>query len=152
MERQTKQGVSADAIDIMKILPHRYPMLLIDAVLEYEAGSFAVARKTFSYNEAYLQGHYPKQPIVPGTVLLEGLSQAAAFAILSGRNGGADCLLFTGVSRLRFFRAIFPGDCVVYRAEVIKNRHGLWTVKGEGESESQICISAEITFISKNDI
>lgn len=88
MEKQRKQVVMADAMDIMKILPHRYPMLLIDAIIEYEAGAFAVGRKRFSYNEPYFQGHYPKQPIVPGTILLEGLSQAASFAILSGEIRG----------------------------------------------------------------
>lgn len=87
MEKQDKQNIIADVMDIMEILPHRYPMLLIDAVLEYEAGVFAVAKKEFSYNEPFFQGHYPKKPIVPGTLLLEGLSQAAAFAILSGEGG-----------------------------------------------------------------
>lgn len=88
MEKQCKQGVTIDAMEIMKILPHRYPMLLIDIVFEYDAGIYAVAKKLFSCNEVYFQGHYPKKPIVPGTLLLEGLSQTATFAILSGENRG----------------------------------------------------------------
>lgn len=150
MVKQGKQNIMADVMDIMEILPHRYPMLLIDAVLEYEAGIFAVAKKEFSYNEPYFQGHYPRKPIVPGTLLLESLSQTATFAILSGESGGEDSLLFTGVNRLRFFKAVFPGDCVIYKAEIIKNRHGLWSVNGEGTVEGQVCINAEMTFVKNN--
>lgn len=151
MEKQCKQGVTIDAMEIMKILPHRYPMLLIDIVFEYDAGIYAVAKKLFSCNEVYFQGHYPKKPIVPGTLLLEGLSQTATFAILSGENRGGS-LLFTGVSRLRFFKAVFPGDCVIYRAEIIKNRHGLWSVSGEGTVEGETCINAEMTFVNGNAV
>lgn len=81
-----------DAVDIMEVLPHRYPMLLIDAVLECEAGAYAVAKKAFTYNEPYFQGHYPQKPIVPGTFLLEGLSQTATYALLSGVGGGYPAL------------------------------------------------------------
>lgn len=151
MEGQDKQETVTDVMGIMKILPHRYPMLLIDAVPEYEAGCFAVAKKLFSYNEAYFQGHYPRKPIVPGTLLLEGLSQTASFAILSGESREKS-LLFTGVNKLRFFRAVVPGDCIVYKAEIIKNRHGLWTVNGEGTVEGQACISAEMTFVNGGDV
>lgn len=140
-----------DTMEIMKILPHRYPMLLIDTVLEYEAGVYAVAKKQFTYGEAYFQGHYPENPIVPGTILLEGLSQTATFAILSGEKRGGS-LLFTGVNRLRFFKKAVPGDCVTYRAEIIKNRHGLWSVNGEGVLEGQVCISAEMTFVNGNGV
>lgn len=88
MGKQCKQGATIDAMEIKKILPHRYPMLLIDTILEYDAGIYAVAKKSFSCNEAYFQGHYPEKPIVPGTLLLEGLSQTATFAILSRENWG----------------------------------------------------------------
>lgn len=147
MGKQCKQRVTIDAMEIMKILPHRYPMLLIDAVLEYEAGIYAIAKKLFSCNEACFQGHYPEKPIVPGTLLLEGLSQTATFAILSGENlrGG---LLFTGVNKLRFFKAVFPGDSIIYKAEIIRNRHGLWSVSGEGTVEGEVCINAEMTFVN----
>lgn len=83
-----------DTMEIMKILPHRYPMLLIDTVLEYEAGVYTVAKKQFTYDEAYFQGHYPEKPIVPGTILLEGLSQTASFAILSGEKRGGQSALY----------------------------------------------------------
>lgn len=148
MGKQCKQGATIDSMEIMKILPHRYPMLLIDTILEYDAGIYAVAKKLFSCNEAYFQGHYPEKPIAPGTLLLEGLSQTATFAILSGDNWGGN-LLFTGVNKLRFFKTVFPGDCVIYRAEIIKNRHGLWSVNGEGMVEGEVCINAEMTFVNR---
>ena len=94
-----KQDKMTGIIGIKEVLPHRYPMLMIDAVLEYEAGVRAVSKKVFSYNEAFFPGHYPDHPIVPGTLLLESLSQTASFAILSKGNWG---VLFAGVNRLRF--------------------------------------------------
>lgn len=151
MEKQGEIGLVIDAMGIMEVLPHRYPMLLIDTVLEYKAGVYTVAKKQFTCGEAYFQGHYPEKPIVPGTILLEGLSQTATFAILSGEKRGGS-LLFTGVNRLRFFKAVVPGDCVTYRAEIIKNRHGLWSVNGEGVLEGQVCISAEMTFVNGNGV
>lgn len=152
MEKQQEHNKVVSTEEIMKVLPHRFPMLLIDTILEYEAGSYAIAKKVFSYTESYFAGHYPKHPIVPGTILLESLSQTASFAILSG--GGRETegsLLFTGVNKLRFYRAVYPGDCVIFRAEIIKNRHGIWDVSGEGMGlENEICISAEMSFINRN--
>lgn len=88
MENQEEQNRVISTEEIMEILPHRFPMLLLDTVLKYEAGNCAIAKKAFSYTESYFAGHYPKHPIVPGTLLLEALSQTAAFAILSGKYGG----------------------------------------------------------------
>lgn len=148
MEKHTDQNVVLDVMGIMEILPHRYPMLLIDAVLDYEAGSFTIAKKLFSCNEAYFVGHYPQNPIVPGTVLLEGLSQAAAFTILSGeKSGERGNLLFTGVNKLRFFKVVSPGDCIIYKTSIIKNAHGFWSVSGTGTIDGQTCISSEMTFV-----
>lgn len=88
MENQEEQNRVISTEEIMETLPHRFPMLLLDTVLQYEAGSCAIAKKAFSYTEPYFVGHYPKRPIVPGTLLLEALSQTAAFAILSGKYRG----------------------------------------------------------------
>lgn len=150
MERLDERNIAVNVMEIMKILPHRYPMLLIDTILEYEAGIFAVAKKSFSYNEEYLQGHYPGKPIVPGTVLLESLSQAASFALLSDEKCKGCSLLFTGVNKLRFLKTVFPGDCMVCRVNVIQNRHGLISIRGEGTVNEQVCINAEMTFMMRN--
>lgn len=134
MESKDNRDHSIDAINIMKVLPHRYPMLMIDEIIDYEPGVCAVSKKAFSFNEGYLQGHYPNNPIVPGTLLLEGLSQTATFAILTDQDnvGDSSPLLFTGVDKLRFFKVVTPGNMVVFKASVIKNRHGVWLMKGEG--------------------
>ena len=143
---QHKQQPVADVMDILDVLPHRYPMLLIDSVLEYEAGRFAVTKKAFTYNEPFFQGHYPRAPIVPGTVQLESLSQAATFAILSDTTKRGK-LLFTGVNKLRFFKTVFPGDSLLCRVEIMKERLGLIYVNGEGVVDGKVCISAEMTFV-----
>lgn len=95
----TKQYVTdfrtnSGAIQIMKVLPHRYPMLLIDTVEECVPGEFAVAKKNFSYDAAYIQGHYPENPIVPGTVLLESLTQTASYTVLSAEHGGGNPFVY----------------------------------------------------------
>lgn len=94
MEKQGESGLVIDAMGIMEVLPHRDPMLLIDTVLEYKAGVYTVAKKQFTCGEAYFQGHYPQKPIVPGTILLEGLSQTATFAILSGEKRGGQSAVY----------------------------------------------------------
>lgn len=151
MEKSDKQNKEVTIEEIKKVLPHRFPMCLIDVVLEYEAGRFAIAKKAFSNSEPFFIGHYPKCPIVPGTILLESLSQTASFAILSSDIVGGGTLLFTGINRLRFYKPVVPGDLVVFKAEITKYRHGVWTVSGEGEVNGQICIDSEMSFVNKND-
>lgn len=138
-----------DVIQIMEILPHRYPMLLIDMIEENVAGRYAITKKNFSFNEPYIQGHYPGDPIVPGTVLLEALSQTASYTILTAENEQGGVLLFAGVDKLRFLQPVLPGDSIILRADVVRCRYGLWTVHGEGYDGDKMCISAEMTFMQK---
>jgi 3-hydroxyacyl-[acyl-carrier-protein] dehydratase len=112
-----------EAADIMRILPHRYPFLLVDRVLELEPGKRVVALKNVTVNEHYFQGHFPGHPVVPGVLLVEGLAQAGGLLLLhdlEGRDG--KLLYFTSIEKARFRRPVVPGDQVRYEVEVIQKR------------------------------
>jgi beta-hydroxyacyl-ACP dehydratase FabZ len=107
----------------MSVLPHRYPFLLVDRVLELEPGKRVVALKNVTVNEHYFQGHFPGHPVVPGVLLVEGLAQAGGLLLLhdlEGRDG--KLLYFTSIEKARFRRPVVPGDQVRYEVEVIQKR------------------------------
>ena len=116
-------GAVRDLQWVMSVLPHRYPFLLVDRVLELEPGKRVVALKNVTVNEHYFQGHFPGHPVVPGVLLVEGLAQAGGLLLLhdlEGRDG--KLLYFTSIEKARFRRPVVPGDQVRYEVEVIQKR------------------------------
>jgi len=108
---------------IRTILPHRYPLLLVDRVLELEAGKRIVALKNVTANEEIFQGHFPGRPVMPGVLVLEGMAQAGGILLLHDRpDREGKLLLFTGVERARFRRPVVPGDQLRYEIEVQRLR------------------------------
>jgi 3-hydroxyacyl-[acyl-carrier-protein] dehydratase len=108
---------------IMSILPHRYPFLLVDRVLELERGKRIVALKNFTINEEYFVGHFPGHPVVPGVLLIEGMAQAGGLLALENLPDRDDkLLLFAGVERARFRRPVVPGDQAIYEVEILQLR------------------------------
>lgn len=108
---------------VMSVLPHRYPFLLVDRVLELEAGKRVVALKNVTINEQYFQGHFPGHPVVPGVLLIEGMAQAGGLLLLHDepeRDG--KLLYFTSIEKARFRRPVVPGDQVRYEVEVLQRR------------------------------
>ncbi|MEY8338977.1 3-hydroxyacyl-ACP dehydratase FabZ [Lachnospiraceae bacterium 62-35] len=149
MNRKNKRPLSTEKL--LEILPHRYPMFLVDTILDYEE-EWAIGKKLISMNEWYFKGHYPENPIMPGSLLLEALSQVGTFMILqknrpdiSGKN-----LLFAGAKSLRFLKEVKPGDEVILYCYLERSRMGIYTVSGRGEVSGNICISAEMTFALVN--
>jgi 3-hydroxyacyl-[acyl-carrier-protein] dehydratase len=102
--------------DVLKVIPHRYPFLLVDRVLELEAGRRAVGIKLVSANEPYFQGHFPGMPIMPGVLIVEALAQVGAVAVLSQPQFAGKVAYFAGIDAFRFKAPVFPGD--VLRLEV----------------------------------
>ena len=98
--------------EIMKIIPHRHPFLLIDKVEDYVPGQYAVAYKNFTYDEYFFRGHFPEYPIVPGVITVEALAQAGAVAILSREDFKGKIAVFAGIDKCKFKQAIVPGDTV----------------------------------------
>lgn len=108
---------------VTSVLPHRYPFLLVDRVLELEPGKRVVALKNVTVNEHYFQGHFPGHPVVPGVLLVEGLAQAGGLLLLHDHEEREGKLLyFTSIEKARFRRPVVPGDQVRYEVEVMQKR------------------------------
>lgn len=130
---------------ILSVLPHRYPFLMVDRVLELEAGKRLVAIKNVTYNEPYFPGHFPGQPVFPGVLMIEGLAQAGGLLLLHDDPEREKKLVyFTSIDDCRFRRPVVPGDQVRYELEVLRRRpsycrlRGTVTVDGELAAEATI--------------
>jgi beta-hydroxyacyl-[acyl carrier protein] dehydratase FabZ len=133
--------------DIRKILPHRYPMLLVDKVLDWEAGKKITAIKNVSANEEFFNGHFPHYPVMPGVLIIEALAQTAAiFAFMSAGAKLADdaIVYFATIDNARFKRPVEPGDQLVMEAELIRSLRGMWKFKTVGSVDGQVAVEAEV--------
>jgi beta-hydroxyacyl-ACP dehydratase FabZ len=131
--------------EIMKILPHRYPMLLVDRIVEIDAGKRIVGIKNVSANEQFFQGHFPGAPVMPGVLIVEAMAQCAAVLILRDiPNREEKLFLFGGVDKARFRKPVIPGDQVRLECEILQRRsnsvkiHGTATVNGELVAEAEM--------------
>ncbi|HEY8485880.1 MAG TPA: 3-hydroxyacyl-ACP dehydratase FabZ [Limnochordales bacterium] len=144
-------GSSALEIDaILERIPHRYPFLLVDRVLELESGRRAVAIKNVTINEPFFQGHYPDFPIMPGVLILEALAQAAAIMMYPHVNRTERLPVLAGIDGARFRRMVRPGDCLRLEVEMVRARSGLGVVAGRAWVDGQLACEAEFLFGSRS--
>ncbi|OVE67786.1 3-hydroxyacyl-[acyl-carrier-protein] dehydratase FabZ [Clostridium diolis] len=134
--------------EIKKIIPHRYPMLLIDRVteMEIEEKQFVRGYKNVSANEAFFQGHYPEEPIMPGVLQVEALAQAGTVAILSMERFKGKTPLFAGINKVRFKGKVVPGDKLDLYCEIIKIKGPIGIGKGIASVDGKTVCEAEILF------
>jgi 3-hydroxyacyl-[acyl-carrier-protein] dehydratase len=130
-----------DIHEILQHLPHRYPFLLIDRVLECEPGKNIVALKNVTINEPFFPGHYPHHPVMPGVLIVEAMAQAAA--ILSFKTMGSlpsddSVYYFVGIDDARFKRPVGPGDQVIFKVEIQSNKRGIWKYGAVAEVEGKV--------------
>ncbi len=116
--------------EIMELLPHRYPFLLVDRVTEYELGQSISAYKNITFNEPCFTGHFPGQPIFPGVLILEAMAQVAGVLGFKSMEKTDKLYLFAGVDNARFKKPVVPGDRLDMRVELIKERRGIWKFSG----------------------
>ena len=133
-------------IDIQKILPHRYPFLLVDRVTELEDGKRAVGIKNVTVNEPFFQGHFPQNPIMPGVLIVEALAQVGAVMLLSMPENRGKLGVFTGIDAMKFRRQVIPGDTLTLEAELLMYRHGMGKAKVSATVEGKIAAAGEISF------
>lgn len=132
--------------EICDKLPHRYPCLMVDKVLQIEEGKRIVALKNVTINEPFFQGHYPQFPVMPGVMIIEVMAQAGGLAV--GGTADADTIpLLAAVERVRFKRMVRPGDQLVITAKVVANRSGIVKVEAEAKVEQDLCASGQLTFM-----
>ena len=131
---------------IMEILPHRQPMLLIDSVEEIEYGVRAVAKKCVSFNEPFFAGHFPEEPVMPGVLTVEALAQAGAVAILSLDENRGKTAYFASINSAKFKRKVVPGDILTLETEIIKVKGPIGVGKATAKVGDEIACIAELTF------
>ncbi len=139
-----------DIKDIMKVLPHRPPFLLIDQILEcgtYEVGQKVVAKKNITMSEDVFRGHFPGEPVFPGVLILESLAQTGAFMLLSQEEFKGKIAYFGGADKVKFRQMVKPGDTLILEVELTKNKGRIGTCKGKAYVNEKVCASAELTFI-----
>ncbi len=133
--------------EVLELLPHRYPFLMIDRILELEPGKRIVALKNVTFNEPHFTGHYPGYPVMPGVLMIEALAQAGgivASAELSKEELKRATMLFGGVDKARFKREVIPGDALILSGEIVKKRGGFWWFQGEAKVGDELACSATL--------
>lgn len=135
-----------DIEQIREILPHRFPMLLVDRILELEQGKRALGLKNVTANEWFFQGHFPAQAIMPGVLVLEAMAQVGGVLMLSLPTQGDKLPLLGGVDNARFRRPVVPGDTLVTESTVIYFRKGYGKMKLVGRVGNEVAAVAEMTF------
>ena len=137
-----------DVVAIRKILPHRYPFLLIDRIVEHDPGKSITALKCLSANEPFFQGHFPDYPVMPGVLQIEALAQAGAvLALLAPGNEGKAAFL-TGVDSFKFRRQVIPGDVLRLEVKVLRMRSGFGKAQGLATVDGEVCAEGEISFLA----
>ena len=135
-----------DITAIQKILPHRYPFLLVDRVIDFEPGKFVVAIKNVTFNEPFFQGHFPEHPVMPGVLLIEAMAQTGGFLLMrSVPNPDEMVTYFVGVDKVRFKKPVVPGDQLVLRAEMIYFKRKICKFKGTATVDGTVVCEGEFT-------
>ena len=132
---------------IMDILPHRAPFLLVDRIDELEPGKRAVGVKAVTYNEPFFAGHFPQEPVMPGVLICEALAQVGAVAILSQEEYKRKLVLFGGINKARFRQKVVPGDLLRLEMELIKVKGPVGIGKATAYLGDKVCTEAELTFM-----
>ena len=133
--------------EIKEIIPHRYPMLLIDRVEELEPGKSIKAKKNVSVNEPFFQGHFPHEPVMPGVLIVEAMAQAGAVALLSLDEFKGKTAYFGGIDKAKFRKKVVPGDTLVLEVELTKVRSSAGCGKGIAYVDGKKVAEAELTFM-----
>ncbi|MBC8163254.1 MAG: 3-hydroxyacyl-ACP dehydratase FabZ [Roseiflexaceae bacterium] len=134
------------AQEIMKIIPHRYPFLLLDRVIELEPGVRAVAEKMVTIGEPFFQGHFPGYPIMPGVLIVEALAQAGGVAALSLEAFKGKLVIFAGIDKVRFKKPVFPGDTLRLETRLDKMRRNIGRGTGIASVGGALVCEAELLF------
>ena len=133
--------------EIAAILPHRYPFALVDRILDYEPGQWAIGRKCVTRNEEFFCGHFPGQPVMPGVLILEALAQTGAVAALSLPENKGKLALFGGIKNARFRKQVTPGDVLTLHCELVEQRGPVGIGKASAYVDGKCAATAELTFV-----
>ncbi|MCI5059729.1 MAG: 3-hydroxyacyl-ACP dehydratase FabZ [Alphaproteobacteria bacterium] len=135
-----------DTVRIMEMIPHRYPILLVDRLVDYKEGEHAVGLKNVTMNEPHFMGHFPGQPVMPGVLIVEAMAQTSAILVVQtlGKEAESKVVYFMTIDDARFRKPVVPGDSLYIHVEKIKQRGPVWKFKGTAKVGDTVC--AEATF------
>lgn len=146
------QPTTLSSVEIQKILPHRYPFLLVDKIIEIEYGKRAVGIKNVTANEEFFQGHFPGYPVMPGVLIIEAIAQVGAVAVLGMPENKGKLAFFAGVDEVRFKRQVVPGDTLRIEVELTRLRGPIGQGTGEATVDGQLACRGTFMFaIGKDD-
>lgn len=134
------------AKEIMEIIPHRQPFMLVDTIEELEPGKRAVGRKCVSYNEPFFEGHFPQEPVMPGVLIVEALAQVGAVAILSLPENKGKIAYFGAINSAKFKGKVIPGDVLTLETEIIKVKGPIGVGSAKASVNGKTVVQAELTF------
>lgn len=138
---------SLDINQIKEYLPHRYPLLLVDRVLNWESGKSITAIKNVTINEEFFNGHFPHKPVMPGVLMIEALAQTSAllsFLTMGQKPDDSAVVYFIGIDGARFKRPVEPGDQLKMEVEILRNARGIWKYKAKGTVDGFLAVEAEL--------
>lgn len=130
--------------EIMKRLPHRYPFLLVDRIIDIQPGESIVGIKNVTFNEPFFQGHFPGQPIMPGVLIVEAMAQVAGIAAFSSGMGGK-AVYFMSIEKAKFRRPVVPGDQIRLEIRVLQQRGNVWKFSGSALVDGKVVSEADFT-------
>ena len=136
-----------DVNEIREYLPHRYPFLLVDRVIELNLGESIVAVKNVTVNEPFFDGHFPEQPVFPGVLLVEAMAQASGilgFKTMNKKPADGSIYMFVGADKMRFKRPVVPGDQLTLMASIVSEKRGIWKFDCRSEVEGELVASGEV--------
>ena len=138
--------VNINVTEIMEALPHRYPFLLVDRVLDYKEGEWLKAIKNVTINEEFFQGHFPQYPVMPGVLIMEALAQAAGVLELSKPENKGKLVFYAGMDNVKYKKQVTPGDQLVLHAKFIKRRGPIAVVEAEATVDGKLAAKGTLTF------
>ena len=151
-DQRAEPDVVMDAIDVQAVLPHRYPFLLVDRVVEFDSGRRAVGLKNVTVNDPYFQGHFPGRPVFPGVLIVEALAQlGGVLAIRSSSVEGSPVVYLTGIDKAKFRKPVIPGDQIRLEVEVMKRRPPFWKMQGKAFVGNDLVCEAESTAMLQSE-
>lgn len=133
------------AKEIMEIIPHRHPFLLVDTIEELEPGKRAVGKKCVTYDEYFFRGHFPQEPVMPGVLIVEALAQVGAVSILSCEEFKGKTAYFGGINNCKFKKKVIPGDVLMLETELIKRKGPIAIARATATVDGKLAASAELT-------